>query len=99
VTEHVVSEKRARKDPRRRVLKDGKIVSPTLHGALDVRIRDLSPSGALVEVPLATLLPNSYGLLVVSESQVYPAVTRWRRGDRLGMEFTGPPKPAALRKY
>ncbi len=88
-----------RKEHRRRVLKDGKIVSPTLHGAIDVKIRDLSSSGALVEIPIGTLIPPSYGLLVVWESRIYPAVTRWRRGDRLGMEFTGPPKSATLRKW
>ena len=94
-----ISRKRDRKTPRRRVLKDGKIVSPTLHGAIDVRIRDLSPSGALIEVPVATQLPASYGFLVVSESKIYPAVTRWRRGERLGLEFTGPPKTVTLRKW
>jgi hypothetical protein len=99
MTDQPVSQKRDRKEPRRRVLKDGKIVSPTLHGALDVRIRDLSPTGALVEIPMATLLPASYGFLVVSESKVYPATTRWRRGNRLGMEFTGPPRPATLLKW
>jgi hypothetical protein len=94
-----ISPKRDRKAPRRRVLKDGKIVSPTLHGAIDVRIRDLSASGALVEIAVGTKLPDSYGFLVVSESKVYPAVTRWRRGDRLGIEFTGPPKMANLRRW
>jgi hypothetical protein len=92
-------QKNQRREPRRRVLKDGKIVSPTLHGAIDVRIRDLSNSGALVEIGVGTLIPPTYGLLVVSEEKVYPAVTRWRRGEKLGMEFTGPPKSASLRKY
>jgi hypothetical protein len=90
---------RKRKEQRHRVLKDGKIVSPTLHGAIDVRIRDLSQSGALIEVPMATIVPDAYGLLVVSQSRVYPAATRWRKGDRLGVEFTGPPKLASLRKW
>lgn len=98
VVDQAVSGKRERKEPRRRVLKDGKIVSPTLHGALDVRIRDLSTSGALIEIAIGTVLPGSYGLLVVSESKVYPAVTRWR-GERVGLEFTGPPKSATLRKW
>ena len=93
------TEQQARKDPRRRVLKDGKIVSHQLHGAIDVRIRDLSQSGALLEVPMATLIPSEYGLLVVSDGKVYPSVTRWRKGDRMGVEFTGPPKPANLRKW
>jgi hypothetical protein len=59
----------------------------------------LSSSGALIEVAVGTILPGSYGLLVVSESKVYPAVTRWRRGERAGLEFTGPPKSATLRKW
>ncbi len=88
-----------RKEPRRKVLKDGKIVSTNLHGAIDVRIRDLSQSGALVELPIGTILPDSYGFLVVSESKLYPAVTRWRKGERAGIEFTGAPKPSSLRKW
>jgi hypothetical protein len=99
VTDQATSPKRDRKDPRRRVLKDGKIVSPTLHGAFDVRIRDLSATGALIEIPVGTKLPDSYGFLIVSESKIYPAVTRRRRRGRLGMEFTGPPKMANLRKW
>ena len=88
-----------RREPRRKVLKDGKIVSPTLHGAIDVRIRDLSASGALIEIPVGTVIPPTYGLLVVHEAKLYPAATRWRRGVRLGMQFTGPPRSANLRKW
>jgi hypothetical protein len=95
----MTTQKKDRKDPRRRVLKDGKIVSPTLHGAIDVRIRDLSATGALIEVPAPTEIPDAYGLLVVWESKVYPSVTRWRRGNRIGVEFTGPAKAATLRKW
>jgi hypothetical protein len=99
VSDQGISPKRDRKAPRRRALKDGKIVSPTLHGAFDVGIRDLSASGALIEVPLATKLPSSHGFLIVPESKLYPAVSRRRHGDRLGMEFTRPPKTANLRKW
>jgi PilZ domain len=99
VTDQDPSPKPNRKAPRRKVLKDGKIVSPDLHGSLDVRIRDLSPSGALIEVPLETELPDTFGFLVVSESKIYPAAKRWRRGNRLGMEFTGPAKVVNLRKW
>jgi hypothetical protein len=95
----MIAQKQDRREQRHRVLKGGKVVSRTLHGAIDVRIRDLSQSGALVEVPFATAIPDAYGLLVVSESKVYPAVTRWRKGDRMGVEFTGPPNLASLRKW
>lgn len=99
MTDQTTPPNQNRKAPRRRVLKDGKIVSANLHAAIDVRIRDMSASGALIEIPFATELPNAYGFLVVSESRIYPAITRWRRGNRLGMEFTGPPKAANLRKW
>ena len=92
-------QKQERREPRRRVLKDGKIVSPSLHGAIDVRIRDLSQSGALIDLPIGTKIPDSFGFLVVSESKVYPAIAKWRRGERAGIEFTGPPKLASLRKW
>lgn len=97
MTEHPKHEHR--KELRRKVLKDGKIVSPSLHGSIDVRIRDLSQSGALIEVEVGTVLPASYGLVVVSEGKVYPSSTRWRRGDRVGVEFAGPAKSANLRKW
>ena len=91
-------EKQARRVPRRKVLKGGKIVSHHLHGAIDVRIRDLSEAGALIELPLATLLPQTFDLLVMSEYKIYPSIIRWRRGDRMGLEFTGTPRMASLRK-
>jgi hypothetical protein len=75
------------------------IASPSLHGSTDVRIRDLSQSGALIEVEVGTVLPSSYGLVVPSEGKVYPSTTRWRRGERVGVEFTGPAKSANLKKW
>src|SRR5262245_44846872 len=88
-----------RKESRRKVLKDGKIVSHKLHGAIDARIRNLSESGALLEIPLTTHAPDSFELVVVASGMLYPAVARWRKGNRLGVEFTGPPNYVALRKW
>ncbi len=95
----MTSDKLERKIARRRVLKDGKIVSHLLHGAINVRIRDRSEAGALIELPLATLVPQTFDLLIVSEGKVFPAVIRWRKGDRIGLEFTGPAKPVTLRRW
>src|SRR5215216_5924935 len=89
-------QRRERKEPRRKVLKDGKIVSQILHGAIDVRIRNLSQSGALIELPIGTLIPDDFGLLIVWESKVYPAIARWRKGERAGIQFTGLPKTCSL---
>ncbi len=95
----MASDKTERKSQRRKVLKDGKLVSHQLHGGIDVRIRDLSLTGARLELPFATVIPEPFELLVVTESKLYPAKISWRRGDRIGLEFTGPPKSASLRKW
>ena len=92
-------EKQARKEPRRKVFKDGKIVSHQLYGAVDVRVRNLSESGALIELQMGTLVPKSFELLIVSTGILHPASRRWRKGDRMGLEFTGPPKFVSLRKW
>jgi hypothetical protein len=48
---------------------------------------------------LATLVPDSFELVLVASGMLYPAVTRWRNGNRMGVEFTGPPSYVALRKW
>ena len=86
-----------RKHRRQRVLKEGKIVSSDMRRVMDVKIRDMSASGALVQMPANNVLPDSFSLLVVSERLFYPAVVRWRKGDAIGIEFAGEPRPTALR--
>lgn len=91
------SEDTQRKHRRQRVLKEGKIVSSDMQRVMDVKIRDMSASGALVQLPANNILPDSFSLLVISQRLLYPAVVRWRKGDALGIEFVGEPRPTALR--
>jgi PilZ domain-containing protein len=86
-----------RKHHRQRVLKDGKIISSDMNSLIDVKIRDLSASGALVHMPANVVLPDKFNFLVVSDKLLYPAVLRWRRAEAIGIEFTGEPRPSALR--
>lgn len=85
--------------PRYRVLKDGKLVSMTLQCAVNVSILDLSVGGARIRMPACAEFPEKFYLLVVSEKLLYPAITRWRRGEHFGIEFIGEPRPAGLRKW
>ena len=73
-------------------------MSHQMHGAIDVRIRNLTESGALIEVPMGTIFPQAFELLVVSTGMLHPASRRWRKGDRMGVEFTGPARFVSLRK-
>lgn len=88
-----------RKHPRHKVLKDGKIVSMTLQSAVDVTIHDMSASGARVHMPASAYFPEQFGLLVVAEKLLYPAVVRWRKGEMFGLEFEGEPHHVTLRKW
>jgi diguanylate cyclase (GGDEF)-like protein/PAS domain S-box-containing protein len=91
------SENNQRRHARQRVLKDGKIISDNMSCVIDVKIRDLSASGALIRMPTNANLPSSFSLLIVSERKLYPASVRWRKGETIGIEFVGEPRISALR--
>ena len=90
-------ENEQRKQRRQRVLKEGKIVSSDMNRVIDVKIREMSESGALVHLPANVVLPDNFNLLIVSERLLYPAEMRWRKGEAMGLEFNGEPRPSALR--
>jgi PilZ domain-containing protein len=94
---HMSYENEHRKHRRQRVLKEGKIVSSDMNSLIDVKIRDMSTSGALVNLPANVVMPDKFNLLIVSERLLYPAELRWRKGEAMGLEFTGEPRPSALR--
>ena len=77
-----------------RVLLDGKIVSADGSG-VDVKIRDISATGAILRVPLNVKLPESFNLLIVSDGTLRPAEKRWRKGERVVVKFVR--KPRAVR--
>ena len=81
-----------RKSPRHKVLKDGKIISSDMASVIDVKIRDVSDGGARVQLPAAIDLPAEFGLLIISQEMLYPAVVKWRTGQLTGIEFIGEPR-------
>jgi diguanylate cyclase (GGDEF)-like protein/PAS domain S-box-containing protein len=97
VPEYTNTENNQRRHPRQRVLKDGKIISANLSCVMDVKIRDMSASGALIRIPANCTLPESFSLLIVSDKKLYSAAVRWRKGEIIGIEFVGEPRTSALR--
>ena len=80
-----------RKYRRHRVLKEGKITNSEMHCLANVVIRDLSESGARIQLPEILALPDDFCLYIVTERLFYPAVARWRREKALGIQFVGEP--------
>ena len=80
-----------RKVPRRRVLKEGKIVYADGLRILDCTIRDLSDSGARLLIANTVGLPDAFLLYEKSSGVLRPASIAWRQANAIGVEFTGPP--------
>jgi hypothetical protein len=78
------------------VLKEGKITNSELRCLANVVIRDLSESGARVQLPEGQALPDDFSLYIVTERLLYPAVARWREEKALGIQFVGEPRTTAL---
>lgn len=88
-----------RKYQRHTVLKEGKIVSSTMNGVINVTIRDLSVGGAQIQLPSYIEMPQEFSLLVTSENLLYPAVAKWRTGQATGIAFVGEPFRGSVLRY
>ncbi|HEX3215829.1 MAG TPA: PilZ domain-containing protein [Aestuariivirgaceae bacterium] len=73
-----------------RTLKEGRIIDPQGRTTLDCTIRDMSLTGARVQLVSAINISEHFELLIVREDMIIPARRRWQRGTALGLEFTGP---------
>jgi PilZ domain len=72
--------------PRRRLLKSGKISFS--HGAvIDCTIRNLSDSGAALEVSSPVGIPERFTLVVEADHRHLPSRVVWRKHTRIGIHF------------
>ena len=75
---------------RRRTLLRGRICFGPHHViTVDCGIRNLSEHGAQVRLPPQQALPGEFTLLHINEGLAFDASVIWRRGDLVGLRFTG----------
>lgn len=79
-----------RKFPRRRVLKEGKIVFADGLRVLDCTIRDMSEEGARLLIASTVGLPDTFQLYEKSSGTLYPCSIAWRQANAIGVHFEGP---------
>lgn len=79
-----------RKTPRRRVLKEGKIVFADGMRVIDCTIRDMSDGGARLLIASTLGVPESFQLYQKSSGLLYPASIIWRQANAIGVRFEGP---------
>jgi hypothetical protein len=75
-----------RKSPRRRVLKGGTIALER-GGAVSCTVRNLSESGACIEVGSPLGIPESFNLVIASDHVTRPCRIMWRSDRRIGVAF------------
>ncbi|TGP23255.1 MULTISPECIES: PilZ domain-containing protein [unclassified Mesorhizobium] len=74
---------------RQRVLKGAAILTGINNSEVACTVRNMHPGGAELKVPVEARVPDEFLLYVATDGIGYKAVVRWRREDRIGVEFTG----------
>ena len=73
---------------RQRTLKGGKIVFGGGAFSVDCTIRNLSDTGARLQVPTTVAIPDTFTLVEGQGGKSRQATVVWRKGDVLGVRFT-----------
>lgn len=78
---------RNRREARKRVLLDGKIVYSDGAASLDCTILDVSPSGACIRTPRGREIPSCLHLIDVRNRMAYEATVAWYKSPLAGLRF------------
>ena len=77
-----------RREPRRRVLRTGKIVHNALSSVYDCRIADQTERGARLKIDNSWAVPGYFEFMDTARGKARrPASVVWRSADELGIEF------------
>ncbi|TIR89880.1 MAG: PilZ domain-containing protein [Mesorhizobium sp.] len=83
-----------RREHRPRVLKGGTIITGFRNSEISCSLRNQHSQGAELKVAADIQIPVRFLLYVPIDGIAYKAVVRWRKNDRVGVEFEGTePKP------
>jgi len=85
----VIDEPDNRRERRQRVLKGAAIINGISNSEISCVIRNQNNGGAELKVAVEALVPERFVLYVPTDGVAYQSVLRWRRNDRVGVQFTG----------
>ena len=89
-----MAEEQNRSQHRQRVLKGATILTGITNSEVKCTVRNMHSKGAELKVPIEARVPDEFLLYVPIDGIGYKSVVRWRRDDRVGVEFMGTePKP------
>ena len=73
--------------PRQRVLKSGRIVFAGGSFSIDCTIRNVSDTGARLQVPTTVAIPDKFTLVDVQTGKRRGVKVVWRKEDLIGVHF------------
>jgi hypothetical protein len=77
-----------RQGQRQRVLKSGRIMYGDGSIVIDCTIRNLSATGARLQVPTSVMIPDRFELTESASGTRRAATVMWRRGALMGVKFS-----------
>ena len=87
-----------RLSPRRRVLKEVKLLLNSPNAVVNAIMRDISSTGAKLDLGTQTPLPLTFFIIFVAERARQEATLVWQRGNKAGITFVGERKELGVRK-
>lgn len=79
---------------RQRVFKGASILTGIANSEIKCVIRNMHKDGAELKISIDSRVPQEFLLYVPVDGIAYETVVRWRKEDRIGVQFTGTrPKP------
>ena len=96
--------KNQRRNPRRRVLKEGKVIFGLAHSVVDCTIDNQSDGGAHIRMTSSHGLPEDFYLVEANRGVIHKAEVAWRTTTGMGLKIVGPlddatAREALLRKF
>jgi hypothetical protein len=92
------SEEDQRRAPRRRVLKSGTVAYNERHTTLPCSVRDISTTGARVQVEGSICAPDTFDLLIPLDGLEASCEVVWRNGQEVGVRFITAPRMVAPKR-
>ena len=84
-----------RKERRMRTLKGAQIVFNGGRSVFDCTVRNLSPSGAMLEIPSMLGIPPKFEIVMEHATARRPCTVRWHTDRLIGVHFDDAPAAAA----
>src|SRR5882757_5007486 len=90
--------KNQKRSPRRRVLKEGKLIFGKAHSVVDCVIDNMSEGGAHVRITSSHGVPQDFYLVEANRGIIHKAEVAWRTTTGMGLKILGPLEDVAARE-